>query len=225
MAEFIIQGGKRISGRHRTPGNKNAALPMLAACVLTDQPVTLQNMPLIQDVHTMLNILSDLGASVEVHGHTVSICCGGIRKRKLNPELCRKARSSILFAGPMAARFGRVTVSPPGGDVIGRRRLDTHFDGLAALGIELNITAGGDYQLLCKTPSAADILLDEASVTATENILMAAVLATGKTTIFNAKFVGESYSSAYKSANKVSLLCFSWKYSISYQKDCCSHMV
>jgi UDP-N-acetylglucosamine 1-carboxyvinyltransferase len=183
MAKFVIEGGRRISGTHRTPGNKNAALPMLAACVLTDQPVTLQNVPLIQDVRTMLAILGELGADVSLHGHTVTICCAHIRKRKLDETLCRSARSSILFAGPMAARFGKVTVSPPGGDVIGRRRLDTHFDGLAQLGITLQ--ADRNYSFSCDNLKATDILLDEASVTATENIVMAAVLAPGRTTIFN----------------------------------------
>ncbi len=184
MAEFIIRGGQRISGRHKTPGNKNAALPMLAACVLTDQPVTLQNVPLIEDVRTMLDILTELGADVTLHDHTVTVHCSGLRKRRLNAELCRRVRSSILFAGPMAARYGKVTVSPPGGDVIGRRRLDTHLDGLAQLGI--TVAAESDYVFQRGTLKAADILLDEASVTATENILMAAVLAPGRTTIYNA---------------------------------------
>jgi UDP-N-acetylglucosamine 1-carboxyvinyltransferase len=184
MARFIIQGGKRIAGRHKTPGNKNAALPMLAACVLTDKPVTLKNVPLIQDVRTMLDILTQLGAAVELHGHTVTICCAGLKKRRLDKALCQQVRSSILFAGPMAARHGRVTVSPPGGDVIGRRRLDTHFAGLAQLGI--SVQADRDYVFVRNDFKAADILLDEASVTATENILMAAVLAPGRTTVFNA---------------------------------------
>jgi len=184
MAKFIIQGGKRIAGKHKTPGNKNAALPMLAACVLTDQPVTLQNIPLIQDVRAMLDILGELGAEIELRGHTVNICCASIRKRKLDETLCRSVRSSILFAGPMAARHGSVTLSPPGGDVIGRRRLDTHFDGLAQLGISLH--GERNYIFQRDNFKAADILLDEASVTATENILMAAVLAPGRTTIFNA---------------------------------------
>jgi len=184
MAEFIIRGGKRISGRHKTPGNKNAALPMLAACVLTDQPVTLQNVPLIQDVRTMLDILTELGADVALHGHTVTVCCAGLRKRRLDADLCRKVRSSILFAGPMAARYGKVTVSPPGGDVIGRRRIDTHLDGLTQLGI--TVEAEGNYVFKRETLKASDILLDEASVTGTENILMAAVLAPGRTTIYNA---------------------------------------
>ena len=183
MAKFIIEGGKRISGKHRTPGNKNAALPMLAACVLTDQPVTLQNIPLIKDVRTMLAILDELGADIDLHGHTVTVTCAHIRKRNLDATLCRSVRSSILFAGPMAARYGKVTVSPPGGDVIGRRRLDTHFDGLAQLGITHQ--SDRNYSFSRENFRGADILLDEASVTATENIVMAAVLAPGRTTIFN----------------------------------------
>lgn len=184
MSEFVIRGGRPVSGTHRAPGNKNAALPMLAACTLTDEPVTLRNLPLIRDVQTMLEILADLGAAVELRGHTVTVCAAGIRRHRLNEALCRQARSSILFAGPMAARYGRVTVSHPGGDVIGRRRLDTHLDGLAQLGIPAETTAG--YAFKRNAFHGADILLDEASVTATENILMAAVLAPGGTVLFNA---------------------------------------
>lgn len=185
MSELVIDGGRTISGTHRTPGNKNAALPMLAACVLTDEPVTLHNLPLIRDVQTMLDILADLGASVAQDDHSVTVCCQGIHKRNLDETLCRQARASILFAGPMAARHERVTVSHPGGDVIGRRRLDTHVDGLEQLGIRVETERGYAFTRL---PSfrGADILLDEASVTATENILMAAVLAPGESVIFNA---------------------------------------
>lgn len=184
MSRFVIHGGKRLGGKHRVPGNKNAALPMLAACVLTDEPVRLQNIPLIEDVHSMLEILDSLGVRIDRRGHSVTLCARGIRKRTLKPELCRRVRSSILFAGPMAARHGRVTVYPPGGDVIGRRRVDTHFDGLRQLGV----TVGGRncYQFRRTRLRGARILLDEASVTATENVVMAAVLADGKTTIFNA---------------------------------------
>ena len=184
MARFIIRGGRRIGGQHRTPGNKNAALPMLAACVLTDAPVTLRNVPRIEDVATMLAILDDLGVSIEHKGHTLTLCAAGIRKRRLNPALCRKVRSSILFAGPMAARHGRVILFPPGGDVIGRRRLDTHFDGLRQLGIHAAGTNAYDFQR--RQLQGAALLLDEASVTATENIVMAATLAPGRTTIYNA---------------------------------------
>lgn len=185
MSELIINGGHTISGTHRTPGNKNAALPMLAACVLTDEPVTLHNLPLIRDVQTMLEILSDLGATVSKQGHTVTICSKGLHKRQLDSTRCRQARASILFAGPMAARHDSVAVSPPGGDVIGRRRLDTHIDGLEQLGISVDTQSGYTFTR-SNTFHGANILLDEASVTATENIIMAAVLAPGESVIFNA---------------------------------------
>ena len=184
MARFVIHGGKRLSGVHRTPGNKNAALPMLAACVLTDQPVVLQNLPLIEDVYTTLQILEHLGVAVEIKGHTVALCAKGIRRTRLPADLCGAVRSSILFAGPMAARLGRVTLSPPGGDVIGRRRVDTHFDGLRQLGV--SVAGQHAYELRSRGLLGAHIVLDEASVTATENILMAATLARGVTTIYNA---------------------------------------
>ena len=157
---------------------------MLAACVLTDEPVCLRNIPLIEDVTTMLEILDDLGVSVELKGHTVSLCAKGLRKRRLNPDLCRRVRSSILLAGPLAARHGRAVIYPPGGDVIGRRRLDTHLDGLSALGIAVSGKHAYDFRR--RNLQGARILLDEASVTATENIIMAATLASGRTTIYNA---------------------------------------
>ncbi len=184
MSTFVIQGGRPLAGEHRTPGNKNAALPMLAAAVLTAEPVTLTNLPLINDVQTMLQILTDLGADVALAGHRVTIRCGNLRKRRLNPELCAAVRASILFAGPMVARYGQVTLHPPGGDVIGRRRLDTHFDGLQQLGI--TVEGERSYRFSSAALCGGDILLDEASVTATENTVMAAVLAPGRTTVFNA---------------------------------------
>ena len=184
MARFIIRGGRSLAGRHRPPGNKNAALPMLAACVLTDRPVTLHNVPLIEDVHNMLRILEALGVDVQLDGHAVKLCASGLQPHALSAELCSRVRASILFAGPLAARHGEVALYPPGGDVIGRRRLDTHFAGLQALGIELE--GENPFRLERRELQGARILLDEASVTATENILMAAVLAPGRTTIFNA---------------------------------------
>jgi len=183
MARFIIHGGKRISGHHKSPGNKNAVLPMLAACTLTDEPVILRNIPLIEDVQTMLEILEDLGVRVDINGHTVTLCAKGLKKTTLRADLCKKVRSSILFAGPMAARHGNVTISPPGGDVIGRRRIDTHLEGLKALGIQME--GNGQFAFSCRRLRGTRILLDEASVTATENIIMAAVLAKGHTSIFN----------------------------------------
>lgn len=184
MARFIIHGGKPLRGTHTAPGNKNAALPMLAACVLTDQPVRLRNMPLIQDVITMMEILDDLGVDVDLKGRNVTLCAKGLHKRRLPPDLCRKVRSSILFAGPMAARHGSVTLYPPGGDVIGRRPLDTHFAALRSLG--MSVKGNGSYAFRRGTLKGARILLDEASVTATESAVMAAVLAKGRTTLFNA---------------------------------------
>ena len=184
MARFIIHGGRRLSGAFVPGGNKNAVLPMLAACVLTDDPVTLENVPLIEDVRTMLDLLAAVGVAVELKGHSVTLCARGVRRSRLDPDLCRKVRSSILLAGPMAARLGRVTLSPPGGDVIGRRRLDTHFMGLQALGI--TVEGGHHFVFRRKRLEGASMVLDEASVTATENILMASVLARGNTTIFNA---------------------------------------
>jgi len=184
MARFTIIGGRRLAGRHEVRGNKNAALPMLAACLLADGRVTLENIPLIEDVGSMLAILEHLGASVTLHGHTVTVDPSGIGRTDIDPDLCRRVRSSILFAGPLAARFGRAVLHAPGGDVIGRRRLDTHFEGLAGLGIASEGTA--KYMFRRRRLRGADLLLDEASVTATENLVMAAVLAPGRTTLFNA---------------------------------------
>ncbi|MBM4143409.1 MAG: UDP-N-acetylglucosamine 1-carboxyvinyltransferase [Lentisphaerae bacterium] len=185
MATFVIQGGKRLSGRHRSPGNKNAALPMLAAAVLTDEPVRLRNVPLIEDVRTMLAILEDIGVQVAVRGHSVTLRAGGLRKRRLDGRLCRMVRSSVLFAGPLAARHGRAAITRPGGDGIGRRGLDAHFAMLAGLGIR--VRAGGDQFVFRREKlRGARLLLDEASVTATENAVMAACLAEGETTLFNA---------------------------------------
>ncbi len=139
---------------------------------------------MIEDVRTMLDLLSGIGVEIELKDHTVRLCAKGLRRSKLDPELCRKVRASILLAGPMAARLGRVTLSPPGGDVIGRRRLDTHFLGLRALGID--VEGGKNFVFRRKRLEGAAMVLDEASVTATENVLMAATLAKGETTIFNA---------------------------------------
>lgn len=184
MARFIIRGGRRITGEFRPVGNKNAILPMLAACLLTDEVVELHNIPLIEDVVSMLAILSDIGVSVEQKGRTLKLCAGRLRKQRLNRALCSQVRSSILFAGPLAARHGNAILYPPGGDVIGRRRLETHFLGLAALGIEVSGT--DHFTFRKKKLRGASVLLDEASVTATENVLMASTLAEGVTTIYNA---------------------------------------
>jgi UDP-N-acetylglucosamine 1-carboxyvinyltransferase len=186
MARFVVRGGRPLSGEFRPLGNKNAALPMLAACVLTDEPVTLENVPRILDVEHMLQLLCALGVAVSRRGHAVTLCAKGVDKTELDLALCGRVRGSILMAGPLAARHGSAVLHPPGGDVIGRRRLDTHFEGLAALGIGMS-WKGEAFHLRRKSSfRGAEMLLDEASVTATENVMMAATLAPGRTTILNA---------------------------------------
>lgn len=184
MARLLIRGGAPLAGTYRVGGNKNAALPMLAASLLTDQPVILHRVPDIVDVQVMLQLLASLGVHVSSDGSTVRLSAATLRSRRLDPALCRRVRSSILLAGPLAARHGRAVLPPPGGDVIGRRRLDTHFDGLQALGIQ--IEGHASYTFRRKVLHSADILFDEASVTATENVMMAAALADGVTTVHNA---------------------------------------
>ena len=160
---------------------------MIAATVLADHPVTLRNLPWIRDVQVMLELLQQLGAKVECDfaAHAASIDPSDVAPRPLDAELCRRVRTSILFAGPLLARFGSAAIPSPGGDVIGRRRLDTHFDGFRALGAEITETD----PIVFRAPDrlrGRRILFDEASVTATENVLMASVLAEGVTTLYNA---------------------------------------
>ena len=184
MSRFIIHGQRKLAGEYRPAGNKNAVLPMLAACLLTDEAVTLRNAPDIRDVEVMLALLEGLGVRVARERDRVTLQAGSIRRRRLDPELCRRVRASILLAAPLAARHGSCVLPPPGGDIIGRRRLDTHFNGLRALGMA--VEGGTHYTLRRRQLRGADFLLDEASVTATENLLMAATLAEGETTLFNA---------------------------------------
>ena len=187
MATFVIRGGRALSGEFRPMGNKNAALPMLAAAVLADEPVELDNLPDILDVRNMLRILEDIGVRVEREGeHRVRLCARGLKKTALDTGLCGRVRGSILFAGPLAARHGAATIPPPGGDVIGRRRLDTHFDGLRAMGVAVKESQGAFLLRRGRQWHGAELLLDEASVTATENLMMAASLAPGETVIYNA---------------------------------------
>lgn len=183
MARFIINGGNKIGGTFRPRGNKNAILPMLAASVLTDEPIVLKNVPLIKDVLVMLELLDSMGVSIIQEDDQLTLCAAGLKTTHLNPELCAHVRTSILFAGPLLARHGSAIIYPPGGDVIGKRRLDTHFYGLRGLGAEISIDTA--YRFKGEKLRGADLLLDEASVTATENIMMAAVLAEGATTIYN----------------------------------------
>ena len=188
MGKFEIQGRRAVTGTHRVPGNKNAALPMIAAALLTAEPVVLENVPEIADVARMFECAQKFGARVErdLKARTATIEAKRLRTARLDAELARKIRTSVLFAGPLLARSGGVSLPPPGGDGIGHRRLDTHFAGFAALGAKVK---AGRRILSVNAPrglSGARILLDEASVTATENILMAAVLAKGETEIYNA---------------------------------------
>ena len=182
---YLVRGGNTLRGTVRPAGNKNAALPAIAATVLAEGPVELDNMPRIRDVETMLAILAELGAGVEwLDTNHVRIDPRPLENKPLDPRLCARIRASILLAGPLLARFGRVTLPPPGGDVIGRRRVDTHFLALEALGAEVQL--GDSYELFGKSLRGADIFLDEPSVTGTENALMAAVRAQGRTVLRNA---------------------------------------
>jgi len=185
MEKFIVTGGVPLRGEVTPSGNKNASLPILAACLLTDESVILHNVPQIKDVFDMRDLLLSLGAAVEtLDAHTWRVTAQRVRFADLDAELCRRIRASILLAGPMLARAGALQLPPPGGDVIGRRRLDTHFLALQALGAQVRYDRLLD--LKAERLHGADILLDEASVTATENALMAAVTAPGRTTIRNA---------------------------------------
>ncbi len=185
MEKLMIEGGHPISGTLVPSGNKNAALPLLAACLLTEEPVTLRNMPDIGDIHTMARILNDIGVTVkQIDPNTWRIQAKTVQTNELSPDLFGRIRGSITLAGPMLARTGSVHMPRPGGDVIGRRRVDTHFLALSALGAEVDSNVS--FRLKCDQLRGTDILLDEASVTGTENAIMAAVLAEGTTMIRNA---------------------------------------
>ena len=182
---FVIEGGRALHGRVTAAGNKNGVLPILAACVMTSEPVVLHNVPRIRDVDTMLALIADLGAEVEWIGpNDVRVNAAEIRKTELDRELCSHMRASFLLAGPLLVRAGSAIVAPPGGDVIGRRRLDPHIHGFRELGVE--VEAGDTYDMRTDGVSGGGVFLDEASVMATENIVMAATLAQGETTIGNA---------------------------------------
>jgi UDP-N-acetylglucosamine 1-carboxyvinyltransferase len=185
MESFVIEGGTPLAGRVSAAGNKNGALPILAATLLASEPVVLNNVPRIRDVETMLALLADVGADVEWIGpNEVRIDSGNASKVELDPELCSRIRASFLLAGPLLARFGRASVPPPGGDVIGRRRLDPHVHALAELGTEIEIN--GRFDMRTDGLRGRRIFLDEASVMATENAIMAAAVAQGETVIGNA---------------------------------------
>jgi UDP-N-acetylglucosamine 1-carboxyvinyltransferase len=185
MESFVIEGGHPLNGTVRAAGNKNGALPILAASVLASEQVHLSNVPRIRDVETMVELLADVGAEVEWLGpNDVRVDPAGVSKTDLDPVLAREIRASFLLAGPLLARFGRVSVPPPGGDVIGRRRLDTHVHAFAALGAEFEVD--GVYELSAHRLRGTRMYLDEASVMGTENAIMAAVLAEGETVLGHA---------------------------------------
>lgn len=184
---FEIEGGHPISGTIRPSGNKNAALPLIAACLLTEDEVVLHNVPQIRDVAALLELLAGLGVTVSPRGpSSVALRASGVNGAEADHKLAKQIRASILLAGPLLARRGRVRLPPPGGDVIGRRRIDTHVLGLEALGAKFHATPETFSFSIEKRLVGAEIFLDEASVTGTENIIMAAALAEGRTTIMNA---------------------------------------
>src|SRR5947209_5134246 len=171
---FLIEGAHPLSGTIRAAGNKNGALPILAASLLARDPVTLSNVPRIRDVDTMLELLNDVGADVGWAGpNEIRVNAADVSKSAPDARLCRKIRASFLLAGPLLARFGRATMPPPGGDVIGRRRLDPHMHAFAELGADVEADRGL-YEMRADELRGAHVFLDEASVMATENTVMAA---------------------------------------------------
>jgi UDP-N-acetylglucosamine 1-carboxyvinyltransferase len=182
--QYIVEGGHRLNGTIAPSGNKNAALPIMAAALLTEHPVTLENVPRIRDTETLVELIRSVGASAEWRQrNTLVIHAKDVRAADLDPVLCARIRASILLAGPLLARCGEVTLPPPGGDVIGRRRLDTHFLAFEQLGA--TVTAAHRLEFRAARLTGADVFLDEPSVTATENALIAAVAARGTSHLRN----------------------------------------
>ncbi|THD65554.1 MAG: UDP-N-acetylglucosamine 1-carboxyvinyltransferase [Bradyrhizobium sp.] len=182
--QYIVEGGHRLTGTIEPSGNKNAALPIIAAALLTEHPVTLENVPRIRDTETLVELIRSVGATVEWRRrNTLFIHAKDIRAADLDPGLCARIRASILLAGPLLARCGGLMLPPPGGDVIGRRRLDTHFLAFEQLGA--TVVATDRLEFRATRLKGADVFLDEPSVTATENALMAAVAAHGTTYLRN----------------------------------------
>ena len=183
--QYIVEGGRPLAGSIEPAGNKNAALPIIAAALLTPHTVQLGNVPRIRDTETLVELLRSVGAVADWKGHNdLEICARDLRAEDLDPDLCARIRASILLAGPLLARSGHAVLPPPGGDVIGRRRVDTHFLAFEQLGA--TVSAGDRYEFRASRLRGADVFLDEPSVTATENALMAAVAAEGSTILRNA---------------------------------------
>ena len=184
MGTFVVEGGHLLAGSIRPAGNKNAALPCLAATLLASEPVTLRNVPRIRDVLTFIEILTALGSEVSWIGkNDLIVDTAGVRTGVVEKKLAARIRASLLLAGPLLSRFGKVELPPPGGDVIGRRRMDTHFMAFEALGAR--VTLNGGFTINSKELIAADLFLDEPSVTGSENAIMAAVCARGQTRLRN----------------------------------------
>ena len=188
MEKFVIEGGQPLSGTVVPAGNKNAALPALAACLLTEEDVALRNVPRIRDVEAMLRLLRSIGVRADWREDNVVVLnARDVAPRELDPELSARIRASFLLAGPLLARFGSIRMPPPGGDVIGRRRLDPHLDAFRALGANVDVSPRA-YRLEAPAGGlrACDFFMDEPSVMGTENALMAAALTDGATVIHNA---------------------------------------
>ena len=188
MDKLIIEGGFPLKGELTPAGNKNAALPLLSACLLTEEPIILHNVPEIRDVEDMRALLINLGVQIDRQSsNSWKLTASNVRPSDLNPDVCRRIRASILLAGPMLARCGGVNLPPPGGDVIGRRRVDTHILALRSLGAEADLDNDArTLRFFTRRLKGANFLLDEASVLATENAILAAVTAEGTTVIRNA---------------------------------------
>ncbi len=185
--QYIVEGGHRLHGTVRPSGNKNAALPIIAAALSTSEPVTLRNVPRIRDVETLVELIRTVGVEAswdQSDPHTLHIHAKSVRAATLDPELCARIRASILLAAPLLARCGEIHLPPPGGDVIGRRRVDTHFLALGELGAKYQISER--FHLTADKLVGADVFLDEPSVTGTENAITAAVAASGTTVLHNA---------------------------------------
>lgn len=188
MEKFVIQGGRPLSGEIVPAGNKNAALPILAACLLTEEEVVVSNVPLIHDVEAMLDLLEGLGVRVdrEPAGHTIRLQASALTGTAPETEIAARIRASVLLAGPLLARCGEVHMPPPGGDTIGRRRLDPHLDAFSDLGAEIDANRMMTVMAPAGGLRPSRIFMDEPSVMGTENALLAAALTPGPTTILNA---------------------------------------